>query len=193
MVQYLASASLPTLTNELCRSPGKMSHSLAFGLSNLLGRSALSEVLRVCPFGILTVLNDGYPVGMAPPSGVMKLLVAPESRTAFCPNMFFKELVGSLNSFLILNSSFNFSIIGTGMCGTHWSIGSLTKFAWGSNSFQVERAGFQFGGKGRSQLETMLESCPPQNRPPSETWQDSSAACSLLSTAVCCCSLGFAV
>ena len=170
-----------------------MSHSLAFGLSNLLGSSALSEVLRVCPFGILAFLNDGFPVGRAPPSGLMKLLVAPESKTALCPNIFFTELVGSLKSFLIFNSSFNFSIIGTGMCGTHWSIGSLTKFAWGSNSSQLERAGFQFVGKGRSQLGTILESCPPQNRPPSETWQDSSAACSLLSTAVCCCSLDVAV
>ena len=150
-------------------------------------------MLRVYPFGILTFLNNGCPVGMALPAGLMKLLVAPESRTALCPHIFFKELVGSLKSFLILNSSFNFSIVGAGMCGSHWSIGSLTKFAWGSNSFQVERAGFKSGGKGRSQLGTMLESCPPQNRPPSETWQDSSAACLLLSTAVYCCSLGFAV
>ena len=130
---------------------------------------------------------------MAPPSGLMKLLVAPESRTALCLHMFFKELVGSLKIFLILNSSFNLSIVGAGMCGSHWSIGSLTRFAWGSNSLNVDMAGFQSGGKGRSQLGTMLESYPPQNRPPSETWQDSSAACLLLSTAVCCCSLGFAV
>ena len=97
----------------------------------------MSEVFRVCPFGILTLLVDSCPVGMAPPSGLTKLLVAPESRTALCPNIFFDDVVGSLKSFLILNSSFNLSTNGAGMCGSHWSIGSLTKFAWGSNLLQV--------------------------------------------------------
>ena len=142
----------------------------------------MSEVLRVCPFGILTLLNDGCPVGKAPPCGLMKLLVAPEPKTALCPNILLNDFVGSLKSFLILNSSFNLSTIGAGMCGSHWSIGSLTKFAWGSNSSQVDRVGFQSGGKGRSLLGPMSESCPPQNRPPSEAGQQ----CGLFASLHCC-------
>ena len=51
MVQYPASDSLPTLTNELCCKPGRMSRSLAIGLRVVSGRSALKDVLKVCPFG----------------------------------------------------------------------------------------------------------------------------------------------
>ena len=76
-----------------------MLHSLAFGLSNLLGSSALSDVFRVCPFGILTVLDDCCPVGMAPPSGLMKLLVAPESKTALCPNISLQNCLGASKVF----------------------------------------------------------------------------------------------
>lgn len=47
MVQYPASGSLPILISELCCKPGRMSHSLAFGLSAVLGSKALKDVLKV--------------------------------------------------------------------------------------------------------------------------------------------------
>ena len=56
-----------------------MSHSLAFELNAVLGSNALKDMLKVSPFGIPTSLFDGWPVDLAPPLGLIKLLVAPES------------------------------------------------------------------------------------------------------------------
>ena len=142
-------------------------------------------VTALIAHGILTLLFEVTPVGMAPPSGLMKLLVAPESRTASFPIWYFTALVGSLNIFLNLSSLFSQSAVSLGVSWMSFSgIVISVKLAWGSRSSHVGRAGFHSGGPGRSQVGSMLEFCPPQTRPPSETWQDSSAACSLLSTAV---------
>ena len=81
-----------------------------------------------------------------------------------------------------------------------WLTASLVKLAKGSNSSHGSSIGAllvavelapQFGGKGRLQLDSMFvpPAPPPQTMLPSETWQDSVAACLLLSTAVCCCPL----
>ena len=91
-----------------------MSHSLAFGFKFVFGSRAFWVVFRVCPFGILTLLFEVTLVGMAPPSGLMKLLVAPESRTASFPIWYFTALAGSLGIFLNLSSLFNHSIVGLG-------------------------------------------------------------------------------
>ena len=71
-----------------------MSHSLAFAFRLVLDNSALWDVLRELPFGMLTFLFDFSPVGIAPSSGLMKLLVAPESSTALCPKISLNDLTG---------------------------------------------------------------------------------------------------
>ena len=108
MVQYPASESLPTLAGQLCCKPGIMSHCLAFGLSVLLGSSALNEVFNVWPFGVLTFcFMVGLWTYVAP---VMILLVAPESSLALCPNFCRRTLLGSLTNFLNCNSLLSLSL-----------------------------------------------------------------------------------
>ena len=135
---------------------------------------------------------------MAPPPGLMKLLVAPESNMASWSTFCLRILLGSLISFLSCNSFLNLLLHVVGWCVFPCCIVSPVKLARGSNSshvgsFDVSFVGSwlmpQFGGRGKLQLDSMLLPPPPQVLPPSETWQDSCAAYSLLSTAVCCCLL----
>ena len=76
-------------------------------LSVVLGSNALNDVLKVCPFGMPTFLFDGWPVDFAPPFGLMKLLVAPESSIALWPNFCLMTLLGSLANFLSCNFLLN--------------------------------------------------------------------------------------
>ena len=142
---------------------------------------------------------DGWPVDLAPPLGLMKLLVAPESSITLWPNFYLRTLLGSLNNFLSCNSLLDLSLKVNDWCVSSWLTASLVKLARGFTLFQVGSIGAriadtglapQFGGKGRLQLDSIFVPPPPQTMPPSETWQDSGATCLLLSTVVCCCQLG---
>ena len=123
----------------------------------------------------------------------MKLLVAPESKMT-CPNLCLGTLLGNLINLHNLNSFFILSSLDGGWYVLSWRTVSFVKFADDSNTFQDGRLDFQLlGGNCESQLGSMFGSPSPKDKPPSETWQNSSATCSLLFTTVCCCSLDDAV
>ena len=82
MVVYPASLNLHTDKSEFDFNSGNMSRSRACLLRLGLGRSAFFVVLVSCPFGMLTCLLDGLPVGMCSSCSRQKLEVAAESSTA---------------------------------------------------------------------------------------------------------------
>ena len=82
IVVYPASLNLHTDKSEFAFNSGNMSRSRACLLRLGLGRSAFFVVLVSCPFGMLTCLLDGLPVGMFLSCSCQKLEVAAESNTA---------------------------------------------------------------------------------------------------------------
>ena len=82
IVVYPALANLQTENSEFSDRSGKMSRLRAASLSFLFGSNAFLLVCANDPFGMLTCLSDGLPVGMCSSCIHQKLEVAAESRTA---------------------------------------------------------------------------------------------------------------
>ena len=72
----------------------------------------------------------------------MKLLIAPESSVAMCPNCCLSTLLGNLTNFLNCNLLLNLSLNVGGWYVLSWLTASDVKFAEGSFSFQDGSSGF---------------------------------------------------